>query len=382
MGKDGKFLPDGPDPEKTNNPASDFTFSVSYGDPQPVRVLAKRDLNGDGTADAGHAQVPDHAERRRPARADRADEPVERRRARRGRRLLLPRHAGRRHRHAAGRLREGVVHRRRPDERLVHVLGEGRVDEPRARARGGGLHRASRRSTSRTRGRRTSRTTSTRWPRPATPPTSTTSTRTAARRRARSASSRTTTRSIWYTGDDVITREPGMVPGTASRLANDEMLAVRAYLNEGGRLLYTGKYAGLADRAGLRVQPRDERPVRPGQRGRRLPGACRTTSCSTTSARTSTTRTRERRRRGRSTTSIGVGQSVHRRSAGRSARRARTTRTPRRRSSRRAGSCRRRSSRSSTAGRRRSTCGRAGRSTRTPARTTRTRTSRTSATSA
>ena len=40
---------DGPDPEKTNNPSVDFTFSVSYGDPQPVRVLAKRDLNGDGT---------------------------------------------------------------------------------------------------------------------------------------------------------------------------------------------------------------------------------------------------------------------------------------------------------------------------------------------
>ncbi len=50
---------------------------------------------------------------------------------------------------------------------------------------------------------------------------------------------------VWYTGDDVITRDSGMVPGTASRLANDEMLAVRAYLNEGGRLLYTGKYAGL-----------------------------------------------------------------------------------------------------------------------------------------
>ena len=45
MGKDGK-PPDGPDPEKTNNPRGDFTFSVSYGDPQPVRVLAKRDLNG------------------------------------------------------------------------------------------------------------------------------------------------------------------------------------------------------------------------------------------------------------------------------------------------------------------------------------------------
>ena len=50
---------------------------------------------------------------------------------------------------------------------------------------------------------------------------------------------------VWYTGDDVITRDPGMRPGTASRLANDEMLEVRAYLNEGGRLLYTGKYAGL-----------------------------------------------------------------------------------------------------------------------------------------
>ena len=50
---------------------------------------------------------------------------------------------------------------------------------------------------------------------------------------------------IWYTGDDMITRESGMVAGTASRLANDEMLAVRQYLNEGGSLLYTGKYAGL-----------------------------------------------------------------------------------------------------------------------------------------
>jgi hypothetical protein len=44
-----------------------------------------------------------------------------------------------------------------------------------------------------------------------------------------------------FSGDDLITREPGMVPGTASRLANDEMLAVRAFLNAGGRLLYTGK---------------------------------------------------------------------------------------------------------------------------------------------
>jgi len=50
---------------------------------------------------------------------------------------------------------------------------------------------------------------------------------------------------VWYTGDDVITRDPGMVPGTASRLANDEMLAMRQYIEDGGRLLFTGKYAGL-----------------------------------------------------------------------------------------------------------------------------------------
>jgi hypothetical protein len=50
---------------------------------------------------------------------------------------------------------------------------------------------------------------------------------------------------VWYTGDDVITRDPGMVAGTASRLANDELLAMRQYLDEGGRLLFTGKYAGL-----------------------------------------------------------------------------------------------------------------------------------------
>ncbi len=51
---------------------------------------------------------------------------------------------------------------------------------------------------------------------------------------------------VWYTGNDVIPRDAGMVPGTASRLANDEMLEMRAYLNEGGKLLYNGQYAGFA----------------------------------------------------------------------------------------------------------------------------------------
>ena len=50
---------------------------------------------------------------------------------------------------------------------------------------------------------------------------------------------------VWYTGDDVITREPGMVPGSASRLANDELLEMRSYMNEDGNVLYTGKNAGV-----------------------------------------------------------------------------------------------------------------------------------------
>ncbi len=72
---------------------------------------------------------------------------------------------------------------------------------------------------------------------------------------------------IWYTGDDIITREPGMVPGTASRLANDEMLAVRSYLNEGGRLLYTGKYAGFDNASGYEFQHETNAPCDPNDSG-------------------------------------------------------------------------------------------------------------------
>ena len=36
-----------------------------------------------------------------------------------------------------------------------------------------------------------------------------------------------------------------MVGGTASRLANDELLEMRSYMNEGGNVLYTGKRAGV-----------------------------------------------------------------------------------------------------------------------------------------
>ena len=49
---------------------------------------------------------------------------------------------------------------------------------------------------------------------------------------------------LWYTGDDVVTREPGWGPGNASRLAMQEINEVRDFMNEGGRVLYTGQRAG------------------------------------------------------------------------------------------------------------------------------------------
>jgi len=49
---------------------------------------------------------------------------------------------------------------------------------------------------------------------------------------------------VWYTGDDAVTREVGWAGGQASRLAMDELLHIRSYLNEGGKVVYTGQFAG------------------------------------------------------------------------------------------------------------------------------------------
>ncbi|MGH2764616.1 MAG: M14 family zinc carboxypeptidase [Actinomycetota bacterium] len=59
---------------------------------------------------------------------------------------------------------------------------------------------------------------------------------------------------VWYTGDDVVLREPGRTPGNASRLSIDLMLAVRRYLNDGGTLLYNGQLAGAAENGALGTQ--------------------------------------------------------------------------------------------------------------------------------
>jgi hypothetical protein len=55
---------------------------------------------------------------------------------------------------------------------------------------------------------------------------------------------------LWYTGDDVIPRETYQGPGNASRLAVQELYEVREFLNEGGRALYSGKHAGTAHTSG------------------------------------------------------------------------------------------------------------------------------------
>ncbi len=59
---------------------------------------------------------------------------------------------------------------------------------------------------------------------------------------------------LWYTGNDVVTREPGWGPGNASRLAMQELNEVRDFLNEGGRVLYTGQRAGQQYTTGLGTQ--------------------------------------------------------------------------------------------------------------------------------
>ena len=50
---------------------------------------------------------------------------------------------------------------------------------------------------------------------------------------------------IWYTGDEELTRLPGQPAGTGgARLGVEEQIDVRDFLNEGGKLLFTGKEAG------------------------------------------------------------------------------------------------------------------------------------------
>ncbi|MGV9309186.1 M14 family zinc carboxypeptidase [Nonomuraea sp. NPDC004354] len=62
---------------------------------------------------------------------------------------------------------------------------------------------------------------------------------------------------VWETGDDINPRSAGQVPGTIARHSVETEIAVRDYLNEGGKLLSAGKYAHYARNAnqGFFFQP-------------------------------------------------------------------------------------------------------------------------------
>ena len=95
---------------------------------------------------------------------------------------------------------------------------------------------------------------------------------------------------VWYTGDDIITREPGMVPGTASRLANDEMLEMRSYMNEGGkRPLHGQERRASSTRTPTRSTRWPTGPAASTRRSRRAASCSPATSSSTTWARTCST---------------------------------------------------------------------------------------------
>jgi hypothetical protein len=66
---------------------------------------------------------------------------------------------------------------------------------------------------------------------------------------------------IWYTGDDQLIREVG-APGQTgtSKLADDEIINVRAYLNEGGKLLYTGQHAATPQLLAYQYNPAGQPP--------------------------------------------------------------------------------------------------------------------------
>ncbi|HEX6417093.1 MAG TPA: M14 family metallopeptidase [Acidimicrobiales bacterium] len=52
---------------------------------------------------------------------------------------------------------------------------------------------------------------------------------------------------VWYTGNNFVTRQAGRGPGNVDRLHNEVALEVRAYLNEGGKVLYNGQWAGALE---------------------------------------------------------------------------------------------------------------------------------------
>ena len=60
---------------------------------------------------------------------------------------------------------------------------------------------------------------------------------------------------VWYTGDDYVTRRPGQPGGTGTARFNlDEEIDARDYMNEGGKLFFTGQNAGRQWAEGYEVR--------------------------------------------------------------------------------------------------------------------------------
>ena len=102
---------------------------------------------------------------------------------------------------------------------------------------------------------------------------------------------------IWETGNDLVTRTAGRAGGNADRLALDELLEFRSYMNEGGKVLLAGDSAGQqytsAAWATSCTTPRARSPATRFPQVRTRGAACpcsarssvatpRTTCCSTT----------------------------------------------------------------------------------------------------
>ncbi|MEW6471574.1 MAG: M14 family metallopeptidase [Actinomycetota bacterium] len=77
---------------------------------------------------------------------------------------------------------------------------------------------------------------------------------------------------VWSTNEERRADSVATLPAMVSRLANEEMLALRAYLNDGGRLLYMGRDAGRPYAEGARYDPVADGPCTPEPPGPRVEG--------------------------------------------------------------------------------------------------------------
>ncbi len=66
---------------------------------------------------------------------------------------------------------------------------------------------------------------------------------------------------VWYSGKDLIPRDPTQGPGTASKLAHDEIVAIRDFINEGGRVFASGQNLPYAHMNGYPYPPGPTAPV-------------------------------------------------------------------------------------------------------------------------